>query len=122
MLNKLLEFCDIYKLQPFILVHKKSNISSRFSQLLSLLFLLLLCLSISSQLLQRLDFSSQQFQSQYIYLSNDPQVDIDQNFMMAFKLLDDEQQSKFSFSFHFIFADLSVNYLTLELKYTYRDL
>jgi hypothetical protein len=121
-LNKLLEFCDIYKLQPFILVHKKSKISSRFSQLLSLLFLLLLCLSISSQMLQRLDFSSQQFQSQDIYLSNDPQVDIDQNFMMAFKLLDDKQQAKFSFSFHFIFADLSVNYLTLELKYTYRDL
>jgi hypothetical protein len=122
MLNTLLEFCDICKLLPFILVHKKSKISSHFSQSLSLLFLLLLYLSLSSQLLQCLDFSSQEFRSQDIYLPNDPQVVINQNFMMAFKLLDEKLLAEFSFYFHFLIVDLSINYHTSENKYTFRDL
>jgi hypothetical protein len=87
-MNEVLNSCEIYQMKPFLLIKKKKQLSSRFSQLLSIIFFIYLSYNLYLQFLIRVNFLSQTINNLDVFLGNNSTVNIDGNYMMAFKFED----------------------------------
>jgi hypothetical protein len=96
LVNELLISCDIYQMKPFLLINRKKQLSSRFSQFLSILFFIYLSYNLYLQFQIRVNFQSQTITNLDVFLENNSTLSIDSNYMMAFRFEDLKLQANFN--------------------------
>ena len=107
---------DIFKFEPYLTIKNKVKISSRLSQLCSVLFFIYLFYNLHNQFESRLNLSSQQVSNSEVYIGSNATIRIEDNFMMAFKIDHDWIMKNLNNLFEFNLVHYNQEVITKESK------